>query len=249
MGVVYKATDIRLTNRLCVVKEISFAQIPHQNRNWVISAFKEDALTLTTLVHPGIAVATDFFCLKDNWYLVMEFVKGETLVQKLEHCGGNPLPFLEVIDLGVQLCDVLSYMHNHHPPIIFRALKPSNVMVTPYGQVKLIGFGITRLLKPGRHNNISGYASPEQYSSNQIDERADVYALGALLHYLLTVRDPQMKPFFFPPVRQLNHYVPQHIEIAIEIAVQSNRDKRFKSIQNMRDALYTEFDKRAMKYA
>jgi WD40 repeat protein len=135
-------------------------------------------------------------------YLVMEFIEGQTLEGMLKDPNGNMLPVEQVLNIGIQLCEVLDYLHTRQPPIIFRDLKPANVMLTSAGHVYLIDFGIARHFKQGQMKDTtalgsSGYAPPEQYGKSQTTARADIYSLGATLHQLLTGDDPSDSPFQF----------------------------------------------------
>src|SRR5581483_8841582 len=134
-----------------------------------------------------------------------------TLQQLLKEAQGRPLPVAQVLSYALQLCDVLGYLHRRNPPIIFRDVKPSNVMVNANGQIFLIDFGIARFFKEGQQQDTMllgspGYAAPEQHGLSQTNPRTDIYGLGATLHYCLTGRDPyhSKSPFIFPPIRQLN---------------------------------------------
>src|SRR5207302_5229962 len=139
-----------------------------------------------------------------SWYLVMSFIEGEPLEQYVERMGSS-LPVDEALQIGLHLCSVLEYLHNRQPPIIFRDLKPSNVMRTPEGQLYLIDFGIARIFKQGQSRDTvalgsPGYAAPEQYGRAQSTPRNDIYSLGATLHHLLSGRDPSESPLVFPPL-------------------------------------------------
>ncbi len=142
-----------------------------------------------------------------------------------------------------QLCDVLAYLHGQKPPIIYRDVKPANVMVVEGSDtVKLIDFGIARFFKAGQSRDTiefgtDGYAPPEQYGQAQTDERSDVYALGVMLHQLLTLREPTTRPFHFPAVRSLNSKISRVVDAAIAQAVEANKDKRHQSMGEMRAAL------------
>ena len=131
--------------------------------------------------------------------------------------------------------DVLAYLHSQNPPVIFRDLKPGNIMITPQGQVKLIDFGIARLFKPGKTGDTQqmgtrGYAPPEQYGQGQqTDARSDIYSLGVMLHEALTRHDPASTPFRLPPVRQLNPAVSAELEQIIARATQPNMQQRYQS--------------------
>ncbi|MGE5458897.1 MAG: protein kinase domain-containing protein, partial [Methanobacterium sp.] len=130
------------------------------------------------------------------------YIEGHTLKEEVQKRG--QIPEAEVINWAIQLCDILSFLHKRNPPIIFRDLKPDNIMLTPDGQIKLIDFGIARHFQKGNTADTTaygstGFAPPEQYGENQTDPRSDIYALGATLHYLLTGIDPSKNPFNFEP--------------------------------------------------
>ena len=243
MGVVYLAEDTRLAGRYCAIKEMSPAQLAPQDRNWATSAFQQEAQMLARLSHPGLTAVTDFFPEAGDWYLVMDYVEGETLETRLERSPGGRLPLDEALNVTRQLCNVLEYLHERHPPVVFRDLKPGNVMLTPQGEVKLIDFGIARFFKPGQtRDTVSlgtpGYAAPEQYGGlGQTDPRSDVYGLGALLHQMVTGYDPTMTPFNLPPPRQINPGVPPSVEAAIQRALQVDLSQRFQNVDEMRRAL------------
>ncbi len=178
--------------------------------------------------------------------MVMEFVPGRTLEAMLEE-QMEPFPEERVLIWAEQLCDVLGYLHSQRPPIIYRDLKPGNVMVVEdTDTVKLLDMGIARTYKPGKQKDTiqlgtPGYAPPEQYGKAQTDERSDIYALGALLHHLLSLRDPSQHPMdAFPPLRSLNPQVSPHVEKAIARAVEKERSKRFASAGEMKEALMEE---------
>lgn len=242
MGAVYKAQDRRLSNKIVAVKEMDESAIAPTERAGVIEAFRREAALLATLEHPNLVRVTDSFQEKGRHYLVMEYIDGQTLQKMIEE-RRDPFDEELVLTWADQLCDVLSYLHSQNPKIIYRDMKPSNVMVVrDTDAVKLIDFGIARFYKPGRERDTiqfgtEGYAPPEQYGSAQTDEQADVYALGATLHYLLTLRDPRDKPFYFPPVRTLNPRVSRQVEEAIARAVEVEKGRRFASVAEMRAAL------------
>jgi serine/threonine protein kinase len=246
MGTVYLAEDLRLPDRRYAVKEMSPAFLSPQDQAWAIPAFQREAYLLASLSHPNLAAVTDFFPEGENWYLVMEFVEGETLARRLERSPGHRLPLQEALPIIRQLCDVLEYLHTRQPPVIFRDLKPSNIMLTPDGQVKLIDLGIARFFKPGqRQDTVSlgtpGYAAPEQYGGlGQSDPRTDIYSLGVLLHQMVTGYDPAAAtvPFPLPPPRQLMPGIPPEVERVILRATQIQPDARYPSIQALRDDLF-----------
>jgi serine/threonine protein kinase len=204
-GAVYQAEDRELGNRLVAVKEMSYSGLATQELQEATEAFHQEAILLAGLSHPGLPRIYDHFSEGGHWYLVMEFIEGETLEKRLDRSMKKHLTVKEALQLGVKLCDVLEYLHTRQPPIIFRDLKPSNVMMTPDGAVYLIDFGIARLFKPGQQKDTMafgspGYAAPEQYGKAQTTPRSDVFSLGALLHYLVTGNDPSDTPFRFAPL-------------------------------------------------
>jgi serine/threonine-protein kinase len=167
--------------------------------------------------------------------MVMEFIDGRTLAQLIK---GIKKPFRvdRVLMWAEQLCDALHYLHNQTPSIIYRDLKPGNIMVIEQtNHIKLIDFGIARFYKQGKVKDTitfgtHGYAPPEQYGSRQTDARADIYALGATLHELLTLQDPAQLIIAYKKVRTMNARVSPKIANAIEKAVQQDRRNRHQSI-------------------
>jgi hypothetical protein len=235
MGAVYRAQDDRSGGRVVAVKELSQSGLDPEELTAAIATFKHEATLLASLKHPCLPKIYNDFTEAGRQYLVMEFIEGETLEQRLRRSNGQHLPVSDVLKIGEQLCSVLGYLHRQRPPIIFRDLKPSNVMLTPRGQMYLIDFGIARLFKPGqRHDTVSfgspGYAAPEQYGKSQTTVRSDVYSLGATLHQLLTGIDPSVRPFEFVPVRPRNPQVPPELDLLINRMVQMNDRMRPESM-------------------
>src|SRR5262245_16330144 len=242
MGAVYRASDRRLSTVSWAIKEMSQSAITGPlERQQAREAFLQEAEMLAGLSHPHLPRVTDYFEQDGKAYLVMEFVPGETLLSFLQR-EGLPQPQQRVFEWSRQLCDVLEYLHTQNPPIIFRDLKPANIMLTPQGQMKLIDFGIARLFKPGQAKDTQafgtvGYSAPEQYGRGQTDARSDVYSLGVLLHQLLTGYDPTLAPFRQPPAAQINPNVPAHITAALATATDNEPNRRFPSVRAFRDAL------------
>lgn len=245
MGAVYKVADTRIQGKLWAVKEMSDAALtnPH-DRQQAVQAFEREAQLLSCLSHANIPHVSDFFGQGGKQYLVMEFVEGQTLEEILRGRAG-PLPEAEVRPWALQLCDVLDYLHTRKPPVIFRDLKPANIMIDHAGNVKLIDFGIVRFFQPGKTKDTTsfgtaGYAPPEQYGKGQTDARSDLYALGATLHHLLTARDPSITPFQFQPVRSLNPGVSLVTEQVIAKALAQDPARRWQNARAMRRALTTQ---------
>jgi serine/threonine protein kinase len=239
MGVVYLAQDQRLANRPCAIKEMVDHIIDQAKRREANEYFAREADTLAQLRHPSIPAISDRFDQTNRHYLVMEFVEGRNLEEELAAIG-HPLDESVVIDIARQLCDVLIYLHNFTPPIIYRDMKPSNVMLTPKGKAMLIDFGIARLFKvasKGTMIGTLGFAPPEQYQG-QVDPRSDIYSLGATLHYVLSGRDPEkFPPFSFPPVQSLRPGVSANLAGAIDRALSYKVEGRPQTVDEFRDMM------------
>jgi serine/threonine protein kinase len=214
MGAVYRAVDTRF-NRPCAVKEMLDEYHTDSERTQAVDWFEREATLLLDLNHPCIPRVRDFFVEGNKHYLVMDFIEGMTLGDMLEKegniigvNGARGVTEASARSWGQQICNVLIYLHNQTPPIIFRDLKPSNIMVTPRGDIKLIDFGIARNFQPQSQSTIImtvGYAPLEQVAGNA-EPRSDLYALGATLHRILTHHDAaNNRPdiFTFPPARLL----------------------------------------------
>jgi serine/threonine protein kinase len=201
-GTVYKVEDTLDGNRLLAMKEINLSALTTQEVIEATAAFNREVTLLSGLTYPNLPRIYDHFTDRDHWYLVTDFIEGETLEQYLKRKRNGRLSLKEVVDIGIQLCSVLDYLHTREPSIIFRDLKPANVIRTSAGHLYLIDFGIARHFKPGQPRDTiplgsPGYAAPEQYGRAQTTRRTDIYSLGALLHQLLTGINPEENPFHF----------------------------------------------------
>src|SRR5438034_635388 len=202
MRAVYKAEDTKLGNRLVAIKELSQSDLNPREIALASKAFKQEAHMLAGLHHPNLPSIHDYFNQGGRSYLVMTFIEGETLEHYLNSTTNGYLTIKEVLDIGIQLCTALDFLHTRQPPIIFRDLKPANIMRTQNGHIYLIDFGIVLRFKPGQTRDTHalgtlGYAAPEQYGRAQTTPRADIYSLGATLHYLLSGDNPVNTPFRF----------------------------------------------------
>lgn len=244
MGAVYRAVDTRIIGRVCAIKEMSVLSLPAPERPQAVQSFQQEAQLLATLKHPNLPQVHDFFQdgTSGRHYLVMDFVQGATLEELLLR-QGQPFDEQQVRTWGRQLCDVLHYLHSQFPPVIFRDLKPQNIMLDNSRQIKLIDFGIARFFKATQSKDTQafgtiGYAPPEQHGREQTDPRSDVYSLGATLWRLLTAQDPADNPYGLPGVRRYNTAVTPELEAIIQRAMQLRPEDRFQTALEFRDALH-----------
>ncbi|MDO8430906.1 MAG: protein kinase [Candidatus Binatus sp.] len=233
MKLVYLAEDLRLAARPCALAEMVDSFTSPDMQKQAVAAFQREADMLAQLSNEHIPRVFDRFSDENRHYLVMEYIEGLTLEQKLKDNGGK-LGEVEVIDLALQVLDTLGYLHNLEPPVIYRDLKPSNVMLMPSGLVKLIDFGIARLFQPLSNATMigtQGYAPPEQYRG-KVESRSDLYALGATMHHALSGRDPAVEPpFSSPPLRSVAPAVAPALAEIVDQALQ------YDVILRMADAL------------
>jgi serine/threonine protein kinase len=244
MGSVYRARDLHFPNvtKLVAVKEmINMAPDPLV-RQTIVQNFEREANMLATLSHPSIPRIYDYFTEEDRSYLVLEFVHGKDLESIINDTNGF-LSEEQVMSWAIELCDVLSFLHAHKPdPIIFRDMKPSNIMINSNGDVILVDFGIARTFQVGQKGTMigtEGYSPPEQYRG-EASPFADIYALGATLHHALTRRDPRLEPpfsFAERPVRKINSRVSPELEAVINTALAYDPVERFPTAEAMKDAL------------
>jgi tRNA A-37 threonylcarbamoyl transferase component Bud32 len=240
MAAVYQASDTK-SNRVVAIKEMSQDNLTPEEQREAIESFESEAALLQKLKQANLPHVYTYFSEQNRHYLVMDYIDGETLEQKLVTAKG-PLREADVLRWARQLCAALAYLHAQKPPIIFRDLKPANVMVTKKGEVKLIDFGIARHFKRGQTKDTQalgtpGYAPPEQYGNSQTDERADIYALGATLFHLLTNYDVGRTPFALPPLRSRNSAISERTASAIEKATRLDRADRYRTIGEFAQAL------------
>lgn len=253
MGATYRARDLRLEGRYCAVKEA----IPDSDANLdelrqTREQFYREASTLARLDHPNLPKVSDYFSLDDRDYLVMDFVPGQDLHELLTTSmhEGQPLPEKRVLEWAAQLCDALEYMHRQDPPILHRDIKPSNIKLTPAGQVKLVDFGLVKLLVSDDERTITvvqgrgsvQYTPLEQYGrdGSHTDARSDVYSLAATLYHLLTGRPPLdaksrfLKPSAMPSPRTLVPTLSPQTEHAVLWGLSMHPDERPGSIAELR---------------
>ncbi len=223
MGAVYKAEDVRLVGRLCALKEVlpDPSGVPGAEEQ-THDQFYREASTLARLDHPNLPKVSDYFAENGREYLVMDFVPGHDLRELIDDARRQDifLPEDTVLAWAVQLCDALTYLHTQDPPVLHRDIKPSNIKLTPRGVVKLVDFGLVKLLLPDDNRTVTvvqgrgtqAYTPLEQYGGDtgHTDIRSDIYALGATLYNLLTGQVPAdakqrfLKPGSLVPPRDVN---------------------------------------------
>lgn len=206
--------------------------------------FKDEADLILRLHHPNIVAGEEYFEWQGRQYLVMEFVNGETLEKRLREANA-PAFEQDALRWTVQMARVLGYLHSRQPPIIYRDLKPANVILTPEGTIKFIDFGVARTHKQGKAKDTVaigtfGYAPPEQYGKGQTDARSDIYTLGATLYHLLTNLPP--RPLYTPKpgeMQTINPSVQPRTEQIVIRAMQQDREARYRTAAEMEQALQT----------
>ena len=247
-GSIYLAEDLRLEGRLCAVKQVRYdPSFPEEMLKESRDQFMREATVLARLDHPNLPKVSDFFSINQNDFLVMDYVPGDdlrTMLAKAES-SGKFLKEEEVLDWSLQIGDALSYLHNQDPPILHRDIKPSNLKVTPSGLIKLVDFGLVKLLAPDevtitimQGQGTALYTPLEQYGgdSSHTDARADVYAFGCTLYHLLTntppmnVRDRFLKPESLVTPRSINPAITPRVEEAILWAMALHPDDRPKDV-------------------
>ncbi len=255
-GAIYKVEDLLFNGAIKAVKEMGMRGLnPQETQNAIVS-FKNEAMLLANLAHSNLPQIHDHFEEHGRWYLVMDYIDGETLATRLEKVAEGKFSINEIIKIGLQLCTVLAYLHGHQPPIIFRDLKPDNVMITNNDHLYLIDFGIARFFKPGQARDTvnlgtPGYAAPEQYGGMQTTIRSDIYSLGATLYHLISGIYPGLNPFNFQSLN-LDPQEPENtaLETLIVQMLEIKEDKRpadtgvvkqeLQHIQQMRQAASAE---------
>ncbi len=255
MGAVYLAKDRNLGDAPRAVKEMVETHLDEAQHEKAIGDFKRESLLLTSLEHPSIPTIYDYFydSTLNRFYLVMKYISGGDLASRLRSSPGGKLDEKTITDWGMQVADVLEYLHSRPKPIIYRDLKPANLMIDGNsGRVMLIDFGIARWVAKQEKGvtavGTMGYAPPELFSG-RVEPRSDVYSLGATLFHLLTGSDPQDNPLLIfdfsknPRPRQIVPSVSSEIEQILMRAVEYKPEDRFRSAGELRDVLAEHLEK------
>ncbi len=258
MGCLYLAEDLRLEGRLCAVKEVEYDRaLPEEMLLEARNQFQREATILARLDHPNLPKVSDFFSVRDRDYLIMDFVPGKDLRQLIMEARQNKtfIPEEKVLDWAKQIANALKYLHSQENPILHRDIKPGNLKLTPNGLVKLVDFGLVKMLAPGevtitvlQGQGTALYTPLEQYGgdSGHTDARSDIYAFGGTLYHLLTneppvnVRDRFLNPGSLPRIREINPDVSGRTERAVHWALQLHPEDRPKDIDALLKALFVE---------
>lgn len=251
MSVVYLAMDRRL-NKQWAIKEIK-TQVNDANNEIVIQSLITEANLMKKLDHAALPRIVDIIDHKSTLYVVMDYIEGNSLNKVLEEQGA--IEQKVVIEWAKQLCDALDYLHHRTPPIIYRDMKPANVMLNPDGKLKIIDFGIAREFK---EQNVAdtvclgtrGYAAPEQFGGRgQTDARTDIYSLGVTLYHLVTGRNPAEPPYELYPIRYWNPSLSGGLEQIILKCTQLDPANRYQNCGELMYALehYEEIDERYVR--
>ncbi len=241
MGAAMLAKDTRVSNKLVVIKELISDNTDPQQRQDDVNNFRREVDTLVQIDHPLVPTVTDSFQEHSRYFMVQEYVPGENLEDHMERIN-RPMPEREALTYASQVLDILDYLSQLKPPIVHRDIKPANIIIgTKDKRAHLVDFGIARAdearnakRKQTAALGTPGYAPPEQYQGNA-DPRADLYALAATLHHLLTNRDPrEYPPFIYPPARSINKGLTADIERVLEHALQINVNNRYQKAADMK---------------
>ena len=240
MSRVYLAMDKRL-NKQWAIKEIEKCAKDRNNEVVIQSAIAEANL-IKQFDHPSIVRITDIIDNGKVIYIIEDYIEGETLNTVVENNGAQPQEL--VIEWAMQICEALEYLHTRKPPIIYRDMKPANVMLKPEGNIKIIDFGIAREYKEqGLADTVSlgtkGYAAPEQFGGRgQTDARTDIYCLGVTLYHMVTGQNPGEPPYQLYPIRHWNPQLSSGFEAIIQKCTQLNPDDRYSSCDELLYALH-----------
>ena len=244
MGSVYQARDKRLADRLCAVKEMIEMFADQNQRAKAVEDFKREAEVLAQLDHPSIPTVFDYFIEAGRYYLVMRWIGGGDLAEQMRVRGGV-VDEAAVCKWAVQICDVLHYIHTQKPPIIYRDLKPANLMLDDKTErVMLVDFGIARIVRPTEKGvtaiGTMGYAPPELFAG-KVEPRSDLYSLGATIFHMLTGSDPQDNPLLIfdfsknPRPCQINpNITPEMERILMKMVAHKPEDRQASALELMR---------------
>lgn len=240
MGAVYRAIDQRLEES-CALKEMFSIHTDPKEQEYAVTRFHQEAKILAKLRHMNLPRVIDHFTESGKYYLVMDFIEGEDLEVIMAKEGKEGLAEDKVVKYAIQVLDVLSYLHSRNPPIVYRDIKPPNIIVQKEDdKITLVDFGIARVVQPGSMTKktsvgTEGYIAPEQYVGKP-EPRSDIYGLGATMHHLLTGKVPLI-PFHFTPVKEFKPSVSLELNNIVMKALGMKPDDRYSSADEMKQAL------------
>ena len=240
-GTVYLAEDQQISGVMWAVKEIWESDLEFSEQQEALEAFEHEAQLLKNLNHPGLPKVVDFFSSGPGHYLVMEYIAGKSLE---DFCREHERPIRqdEILFWINKITDILDYLHTQAPPIIFRDLKPSNIIVTSGGRIKLVDFGIARYYNPEKEHDTTnlgtpGFCAPEQYGKGQSDARTDIYSFGATFYYALSKQDMAAFNFKFPSLIRYNPRISPRLADIMMRCLNVEPQARFQSIGELKEAL------------
>ena len=243
MGCVYKVSDRNQRGRVLAAKELRPGKQSAEQAGEALIQFQTEARILMHLTHQNLPKVYDYFSRSGVYTIVMEYIRGKTLKQMLDTQKGKPVDEQLALSWALQACRAMHFLSVQKPrPIVFRDLKPSNIMIERNGRVKLIDFGIARFFKEDKLKDTyvygtPGYAAPEQYGTAQTDVRSDIFSLGATLHHCLSGRNPAENPLDFPDPRQLNPGLSRETAAIIMKALEPDMHRRFQNANDMKLAI------------
>jgi len=244
MSRVYLVEDIKSREKL-VVKERLFLEDTGLNIYTTHEIFFREAELMCQFDHPGLPKVYGVFRENEKAYLVMEYIEGNTL-ETIINSSEDPVAVEQAVKWTVELAEIISYLHSSFDkPVVYRDLKPSNIIITPEGKEKLIDFGTVRYYNPNKEVDTDtfrlgspGYAPPEQYEGGgQTTPRTDVFSLGVILYQMLTKYDPTVTPLEFAPMNVLNPSIPEKLENIISHAIKLNPLKRYENVLEFKEEL------------
>ncbi len=242
-GEIYKAEDLDHRRRLVAIKQINLRTLSPREMIEVTDSYNREVRYLSQLRHKCIPRIYTYLTDPDHWYVVMDFIEGQTLEDSLKQARRGRFSTKRVLEIGIALCDVLGYLHAQHPPIIFRDVKPANIMLAKTGRIYLIDFGIARQYAPDRTRDTGslgspGYAAPEQYGKAQSTAQTDIYGLGATLQTLLTGKEPlELVASSEKQARKIQRRIPRKLHPLLKQMLEVDASKRPQSMEEVKQSL------------
>jgi serine/threonine protein kinase len=243
MGCVYKVADRSRSGKVLAIKELRTGKSQTPKVREALAQFQTEARILTRLSHSNLPKVYDYFSFQGAYYIVMEYIRGKTLDQLLNGRRGKPVDERQALSWALQICRAMHFLSVQKPrPIVFRDMKPSNIMIAHDGRVKLIDFGIARFYKEERNEDTyvygtPGYAAPEQYGTGQTDVRSDLFSLGATLYRCLTGEHPPQNPLDFTDPRLKNRKLGRATAAILNKALAPDMAKRYQNAYEMKIAV------------